>query len=205
MIGWIRSAMTNYAYSTGRGSSTYKKLCNPTGQEWGAYLTRWGKFHSVGENVHINPGCNVTDPALVRLGSNVGLSDCTLIGHDGVVALIEVCYGKHLDSVGWIDIKDNCFIGHGAIIMPRVTIGPDSIVAAGAVVTKDVPPGTVVGGNPAKVICTTEALIQRVEERCNAYPWIEQVKQRKGAFDPALEPALNAQRRQYFFGEGSNG
>jgi acetyltransferase-like isoleucine patch superfamily enzyme len=205
MNGWLRSALTYYVNSTGRGGSTYKKFCNPTGREWGTYLARWGKFHSVGNNFHINPGCNVTDPALVRIGNNVGLSDCTLIGHDGVVALIELCYGKHLDSVGYIDIKDNCFIGHGAIVMPRVTIGPDSIVAAGAVVTKDVLPGTVVGGNPAKFICTTEALIKRVEDRCESYPWIEMVKQRKGAFDPAVEPALAAQRRQYFFGDGSNG
>ena len=133
------------------------------------------------------------------------MTERRLSGQAGVVVLIEVCYGKQLDWVCGMDINENWFIGHGAIIMPRVTSGPDWIVAAGAVVTKDVPPGTVVGGNPAKVICTTEALIQRVEERCNAYPWIEQVKQRKGAFDPALEPALNAQRRQYFFGEGSNG
>lgn len=205
MFRWVRKALTHYVISTGRGGSTYKKFCKPNGREWGEFLTRWGKFHSVGTNVHINCGCNVTDPTLVRIGSNVGLSDCTLIGHDGVVALIEVCYGKHLDSVGYIDIHDNCFIGHGAIVMPRVTIGPDSIVAAGAVVTKDVPPGTVVGGNPAKVICSTEELIRRVEERCAAYPWIDLVKQRQGAYDPALEPTLAAQRRQYFFGEGSNG
>ncbi|AZL68541.1 MULTISPECIES: acyltransferase [Pseudomonas] len=205
MYGWIRKALANYANSTGRAGATYKKFCNPNARDWGAYLTRWGQFYSVGSNVHINPGCNVTDPRLVRLGSNVGLSDCTLIGHDGVVALIEICYGKQLDSVGFIDIRDNCFIGHGAIVMPRVTIGPDSVVAAGAVVTKDVPPGTVVGGNPAKFICTTEALIRRVEERCAAYPWIDLVKQRQGAYDPALEPALAAARGQYFFGDGSNG
>lgn len=146
-----------------------------------------------------------SNPSLVRIGNSVGLSDCTLIGHDGVVLLIEHRFGKHLDSVGFIDIKDNCFIGHGAIVMPRVTIGPESIVAAGAVVTKDVPPGTVYGGNPAVFICTTEQLIQRVEARCEAYPWIDLVKQRNGAYDPEVEPLLMAQRRQYFFGDGKNG
>lgn len=205
MLGWIRRAVRHYANTTGRGASTWKKLCHPTPREWGEYQTHWGKFHSIGNNFHMNIGCNVTDPALVRIGTNVGLSDCTLIGHDGVVALIELCYGKQLDSVGYIDIRDNCFIGHGSIIMPRVTIGPDSIVAAGAVVTKDVPPGTVVGGNPAKVLCTTEELIRRVEERCNGYPWIDLIKDRKGSFDPALEPQLAAARRQYFYGDGANG
>ncbi|MFJ4349129.1 acyltransferase [Pseudomonas sp. NPDC089401] len=205
MYGWLRSAITHYVNATGRGGSMYKKLCSPNAREWGLYLSRWGKFHSVGSNVHINPGCCITDPELLRIGSYVGLSDCTLIGHDAVVALIEVRYGKHLDSVGFIDIRDNCFIGHGAIIMPRVTIGPDAVVAAGAVVTKDVPPGTVVGGNPAKVICTTEQLIERVEARCNAYPWIDLVKQRQGAYDAELEPKLTAVRQQYFFGDGNHG
>ncbi|NIF17798.1 acyltransferase [Pantoea sp. Cy-639] len=205
MFGWMRRAVAYYATTTGRAGSTYKKFCNPNARDWGAYLGRWGKFYSVGENIHINPGCNVTDPTLVRLGTNVGLSDCTLIGHDGVVALIEFATGKHLDSVGYIDIKDNCFIGHGAIVMPRVTIGPNAIVAAGAVVTKDVAPGTVVGGNPAKFICTTEALIKRVEERCAAYPWIDLINQRQGAYDPELEPILAARRRQYFFGNEDHG
>ncbi|CAM4062242.1 Protein CapG [Pseudomonas reidholzensis] len=205
MFGWLRSAFTYYVNSTGRGGSTYKRLFNPNARDWGAYLSRWGKFHSVGTNVHINIGCNITDPGLVRLGSYVGLSDCTLIGHDAVVALIEVRYGKHLDSVGFIDIKDNCFIGYGAIVMPRVTIGPDSVVAAGAVVTKDVPPGTVVGGNPAKVICTVEELIKRIEARCAEYPWIDLVKQREGAYDAEIEPTLAAERGEYFFRDGKNG
>lgn len=197
--------MAYYVKSTGRGSSAYRKLCKPNAREWGEYLTLWGGFHSVGKHVHINGGCSITDPTLVRIGSYVGLSDCTLIGHDAVVELIEARYGKHLDSVGYIDIRDNCFIGHGAIVMPRVTIGPDSIVAAGAVVTKDVPPGTVVAGNPAKVICTMQALIDRVEERCAAYPWMDLIRQRNGAYDAELEPTLLAMRKQYFYGENIHG
>lgn len=53
-----------------------------------------------------------------------------------------------------IDAKDNCFIGAGTIILPGVTIGPNAIVAAGAVVNSDVPDGMIVGGVPAKVIGT---------------------------------------------------
>jgi acetyltransferase-like isoleucine patch superfamily enzyme len=49
-------------------------------------------------------------------------------------------------------VGENCFIGAGAILMPGVQIGDDSIVAAGAVVTKDVPRGSIVAGNPATVI-----------------------------------------------------
>jgi hypothetical protein len=68
-----------------------------------------------------------------------------------------------------------------------------------------VPPGTVYGGNQAVFICTTEALVKRVEARCEAYPWIDLIKQRDGAYDPTVEPQLMAQRRQYFFGDGNNG
>ncbi|MEJ5863060.1 acyltransferase [Pseudomonas farsensis] len=204
MFGWIRKTLGDYALATGRCGPSFKRFCNPTPRAWGEYQARWGTFYSVGANFHMNTGCNVTDPPLTRIGTNVGLSDCTLIGHDGVVALIELSYGKHLDSVGFIDVRDNSFIGHGAIVMPRVTIGPNAIVAAGAVVTKDVAPGTVVGGNPAKFICTTDELVARVEARCASYPWSDLLEQRQGSFDPLLEPLLARRRQEYFFGDAGN-
>jgi len=205
MIGLVKRFICYIAINTGRGRWIYKRLCDPWGEDWADYLARWGGLHSVGRGVRISLGCNITDPALVRIGNNVTLSDCALFGHDGVIRMLNVRFNKKLDSVGAIDIRDNCFIGHGAIVMPRVTIGPDSIVAAGAVVTKDVPPGVVVGGNPARILCTTEELVQRMEARCNAYPWIDIIRRRNGAYDPDLEPTLVAMRAKHFFGEQSNG
>jgi acetyltransferase-like isoleucine patch superfamily enzyme len=201
VIGLIKDGVRYIAIKTGRGRSLYRRLCNPSPCEWADYLARWGGLHSVGKDVLINLGCTITDPTLVRIGSNVTLSDCTLLGHDGVIGILNTRFNKKLDSVGAIDIRDNCFIGHGAIVMPRVTIGPDSIVAAGAVVTKDVPPGVVVGGNPAKVICTTEELVARMEARAEGYPWIELILQREGAYDPRIEPTLKVMRSAFFFGE----
>jgi len=60
-----------------------------------------------------------------------------------------------------ITIKDNCFIGARAIIMPGVTIGPNSVVGAGAVVTKNVPPNSVVAGVPAKVMMSVNDYAER--------------------------------------------
>lgn len=71
---------------------------------------------------------------------------------------------ESLTGFGPIEIRDNCQIGVRATILPHVTIGPNSIVGACSVVTKDVPPNTVVAGVPARVICTLE----EYEQRCLA-------------------------------------
>lgn len=55
-----------------------------------------------------------------------------------------------------VKIGNNVWIGGRAVIVPGVTIGDNAVIAAGAVVTKDVPAGAVVGGNPAKIIKTIE-------------------------------------------------
>ena len=65
------------------------------------------------------------------------------------------------DSFGKITIKDWAYIGSGSHILPGVTIGEGALVAAGSIVTKSVPPYTVVGGNPARVICTIEEYKKR--------------------------------------------
>ncbi len=195
----LQSVVRYYAWRTGKLRGLYRRICRPASLEWGMYLTRWGGFHSVGEDVSINIGCNITDPAYVRIGSNVAISSCTLLGHDASIRILNNRYKKNLDSVGFIDIRDNSFVGHGAIVMPRVVIGPDSFVAAGAVVTKDVPPGVVVGGNPARVICTTEELLHRVEKRSDAYPWIDLIRQRQGAFDARMEANLVRMRVAHFY------
>jgi len=61
-----------------------------------------------------------------------------------------------------IEVKDHSFIGDSAIILPGATIGPRSIVAAGAVVTRDVPPDTIAAGNPAKVISRLDEYLAKI-------------------------------------------
>lgn len=65
------------------------------------------------------------------------------------------------DVFGKVVIEDWAYIGAYSQIMPGVTIGRGAIVAAGSIVTKSVAPGTIVGGNPAKYIGTTDDYLQR--------------------------------------------
>lgn len=65
------------------------------------------------------------------------------------------------DVFGKIEIGDWVYIGSGSMIMPGVTIGNNVLVAAGSVVTKSIPPRVVVGGNPAKIICTVDEFYEK--------------------------------------------
>lgn len=102
------------------------------------------------------------EPYLVRIGDHCTITDgVKLITHDGGCWVFrrEI---PELNHFGKIDIKDNCFIGMNSIILPNVTIGPNSVVGAGAVVTRDVPPDSVVVGVPAQVVCS----IDEYKEKC---------------------------------------
>ena len=180
------------------------KLFNLTNEDYIDYLLKVKKVYSIGKECHINRDVNITNPMYVRIGNNVCLSSCTLIGHDAVVSVLNRAYDMKLDSVGKIDIKDNVFIGMGAIILQDCTIGPNSVVAAGAVVTRDVPPGKIVGGIPAKIIGETENLAYKLQEETKTLPWYDLIKNRVGAYDPVIEPELIRRRVKYFFTDASS-
>jgi serine acetyltransferase len=139
----------------------------------------------------------------VRLGNNVCFSQCTLIGHDGSIAMLQRAYGVRVEAVGKIDIRDNVFVGYGAIILPGVTIGPNAIVAAGAVVTKDVAEGDIVGGVPARPIGKVAELVEKLKAQTAALPWGHLIAAREGPFDPQIEPELKRMRVEAWFGAGA--
>lgn len=196
----IKHALKYLAFKHGRCTGLYLRICKPWGNEYADFLRTRGIVYSMGQNCHINPGVSMTDPAYVRIGNNVILADCTLIGHDASAAMLEHAYGVKIDAVGKIDIQDNVFIGHGAIILPGVTIGPNAIVAAGAVVNKDVPEGSIVGGVPAVAISTVQKRVDRLCAESRHLPWFPLIEQRQSGFDPALEPELIKARVRHFYG-----
>ncbi|WP_297286766.1 DapH/DapD/GlmU-related protein [uncultured Brachyspira sp.] len=100
-----------------------------------------------GKNVFINKNCTIMDIGGVIIEDNVQ------IAHNVSIITPNHDYNnRNILIPKRITIKKNVWIGTAAIILPGVSIGENSIVAAGAVVNKDVPSGTIVGGNPAKVI-----------------------------------------------------
>ena len=201
----LAALIRRIAFRSGRLRSLYVWICKPDGHEYARFLKRHDRLHAMGDNVSILPTTVITDPPYVRLGSNISLSTCALICHDGVIKILNRAYGLKLDRVAKIDIRDNVFVGYGAIILPGVTIGPNAIIAAGAVVTKDVAPGDIVGGVPARTIGKTEEFARRLQKQTDQLPWASLIHQRQGPFDPALEPLLEEIRVRYFFGSDQGG
>jgi len=113
------------------------------------FYTNFGRFISIGKHVFVNHACSFLDMG------GITLEDHVLIGPK-----VNLISENHpLDPVTRrgmlckpIVIKRNAWIGAGATILPGVTVGENSVVAAGAVVSKDVPDNIIVGGVPAKVI-----------------------------------------------------
>ncbi len=89
----------------------------------------------------------------ISVGKNVGIGPAVKIitSYHGAKNIKEPVLHAELKFKKVI-VEDNCDIGTGAIILPGVTIGHDSIIGAGAIVTKDIPPFFVAAGNPARVI-----------------------------------------------------
>jgi acetyltransferase-like isoleucine patch superfamily enzyme len=93
-----------------------------------------------------------SEPYLISIGDGTTISDSVLfITHDGG---LRVFRSEHLDAYRYapIQVGANCFIGARAIIMPGVTIGDNSVIGAGSIVTRNVGDNVVVAGNPARVL-----------------------------------------------------
>lgn len=113
------------------------------------FYTDFGRNITFGKNVFINSSCTFMDRGGINIGDDVYIAPkvcLTTINHD-----INP-YNRTTTFCKPINIGNRVWIGINATICPGVSIGDNSIIAAGAVVTKDVPSNVIVGGNPARVI-----------------------------------------------------
>lgn len=113
------------------------------------FYTDYGKNIKVGEGVFINACCHFQDHGGVTIG------DGCQIGHNVVFATLNHELAPERRKITRPDpivLGKNVWVGSNATVLPGVTIGDNAVIAAGAVVTKDVAPDTIVGGVPAKVI-----------------------------------------------------
>lgn len=159
------------------------------------------RLYHVGDNCQFYTTHFGTEPYLISIHNDVILAaNVHFYTHD-MSCFITSKYlnlGNRLDKVGSIEIFDNCFIGADSIILPNVKIGPNSIIAAGSVVAKDVPPNSVYGGNPAKFICTLDEHAQNLKKYNEKLPWLDSLSDEKS------QNKIKQSRMEYFWNSTKN-
>lgn len=121
-------------------------------------LSKGGTAYARRKGVKVGEACRIyinafgSEPWLVEIGDRVTITrGCRLVTHDGSTWLMRDEKGRR-QLYRKVIIGNDVFVGLNSIIMPGVRIGNEVIIAAGSIVTKSVPSGVIVGGNPAKII-----------------------------------------------------
>lgn len=133
---------------------------------------RWRHLRSLGMKIGddvLLPGSTWIDPDfchLIEIEDHAGFGEgCVLLAHDAQI-------DEFLDAarVGRIVIRESCHIGTRSILLPGVEMGPRTLVGAGSVVSRSLPPDTVCAGSPAKVICSLDEYLERHRARLATRP-----------------------------------
>ena len=160
---WVKLFLNPFKHKRGRGSSIYRKarldvfpyndfvLGKDSTIEDNATVNNGAGSLYIGERSRIGIGCTVIGP--VTIGNDIMLAQNIVVSglnHSYQDITRPISLQKQTTSM--ITIEDEVWIGANSVIVAGVRIGKHSVIAAGSVVTKDVPPYSVVGGNPAKIL-----------------------------------------------------
>ena len=130
-------------------------LSQITGEQIDPSLNMFPPFYTdFGRNIHFGKGVFINDCCHFQDQGGIFIGDHVLIGHNVVLATVDhdLDPESRRNHYAPIRIEKNAWIGSGAVITKGVTIGYGAVVAAGAVITKDVPEMTVVGGVPGRIL-----------------------------------------------------
>lgn len=144
-----------------------KMLTIRDGWEKMRFIKKHNIFAHVGENCYFQSNILPAEPFLVHLNDNVIISaGVRLVTHSAVNTVFnqEEQTNRYLCRFGKVEIGNNVYIGADAIVNYGVTIGDNCIIAAGAVVTKDIPSGSIVAGVPARIIGSYDEAKQKARK-----------------------------------------
>jgi len=148
--------------------------------------TKIGPFVEIQKNARIGKNCKIQ--SLTFICEGVTIEDNVLLGHG--VTFTNDKYPRATNESGGLQteedwaveptlVKKGASIGSGSTILSHVTVGEKAIVGAGSVVTRDVPPNTIVAGNPARMIRQIDEAGERIEDK-GARPDAKQKSKDKG-------------------------
>lgn len=142
-------------------TSLEKRKYDPTTRA--VYLRKLGA--QIGEGCYIIPTDLGAEPYLVKIGNHVAIAgDVKFVTHDGATWVFRDQV-PDCQVFGPIVIEDNCILGQNAVLFPNITIGRNSVVGAGSVVITDIPPNSIVMGNPARPFGSLEKYREKCLER----------------------------------------
>ena len=102
---------------------------------------------------------------MISIGDNVTITNSKVYAHD---ASMHIFLGK--SKVGKVKIGNNVFVGANSIIMPNVTIGNNVIIGAGTIINKNIPSNSIMAGNPARAIGSTDKFVKKHSMAMRSHP-----------------------------------
>lgn len=161
---WVKTSTKRYI--------TYLKKCG----------VKIGKNFCIRNNIK-SIEIDLTRPSLITIGDNVTVNkNFSLYTHDFVSGIFIHKYSEFIPSSGKVTIGNNVRFGINCTVLRGVTIGDNCFIAAGSVVTKNIPANSLAGGVPAKVICSIDDYYTKRKELCieEAFEYARSIKERFG-------------------------